>query len=194
MNLKQFSNLIGITKPKPELNAPAVFNDELVFQQSGPKEVFLTWQAYARPEQSGFESNLTRTFIIIGIVVAFVLAILQEFFLIFVVASMIFVRYVLSKTPAELVVYELSSYGVTVNNITYYWSELKHFFFVDEKNGPSVVIDMYNRIPPRLFLTLGTAKKEKVKEIMSKYVLFNDKPQESFIDKTYTSLMGKLNS
>ncbi|OGC68828.1 hypothetical protein A2415_02690 [candidate division WWE3 bacterium RIFOXYC1_FULL_39_7] len=196
IKLQQITDLLGITASRQagtlsaERQIPSAFDPETL----GPKETYITWEALSRPVRTGFNSKLSRTFMIIGIVVALILVILQEFFLIFVIASLIFVTYVLSKTPPEAIKYEVSSHGVSLDGQQYYWPEISRFFFTTEDGHHSMVLEMAVGVPNRLFLTIIPSDTDKLKEIFMSRVHYLETPPQSFMDKTYQSVLDKFSS
>ena len=195
IKLNQVTDLLGITRSRvpgtdaAERTMPETVNvDEL-----GPKEVYLSWSAPSRPVKTGFSSNLNRTFMIIGIVIALILVILQEFFLILVIASLIFVTHVLSETPPDNVSYEVSSHGIMIDNQQFYWQEMRRFFFSQEEAYAALIIEMKSTVTARLYITTSGVDVGKLKEILTSRLHFLEVPPESFLDKTYKSVLDKFN-
>lgn len=174
----------AVTKPEP----PKEFDP----QKLGPKESYLMWTAPGRTMHKGYSEKLLRTFAIIGVFVALFLVIIQEYFLILVVVSMVFVGQVLAKTPPEDAHYEISSYGVTIDDETHYWHELRRFFFFDQDGVATLAVDLVSGFPARLFLTLAGIDKQKVKDIMMPRIHFLESAPESLMDRTYKSVTSKF--
>ncbi len=161
-------------------------------QKLGPKDSYLSWTAPGRTMYKGYSEKLLRTFAIIGVFVALFLVIIQEYFLILVVVSMVFVGQVLAKTPPEDSRFEISSYGITIDDHTYYWHELRRFFFIDQDGMSTLAVDLVNGFPARLFLTLSGIDKNKVKDILMPKLHFLEIAPESIMDRTYKSITSKL--
>jgi hypothetical protein len=138
--------------------------------------------------------KMTRSFAIIGVVVALFLVILQEYFLILVVASLIFVSQVLAKTPPENASYEISSYGITIDDRLYYWPELRRFFFFNHEEHSGIAVDMVSGFPTRLFLTLEPAQHNTAKDILIQHLQFLESEPETLLDRTYKSVTDKFTS
>src|SRR3989344_6932713 len=134
MNLIDFFIVKGLMKQRPQQQSA---QSEFDPSRLGPKDIYMAWQAAGRPVQQFGSQKMTRSFAVIGVVIALFLVILQEYFLILVVASLIFVSQVLAKTPPETTSYEISSYGITIDGVVYYWHDLRRFFFFnrDEHAG-----------------------------------------------------------
>jgi hypothetical protein len=119
---------------------------------------------------------------------------MQEYFLILVIVSMVFVTQVLSKTPPESVHYEISSYGIMFDENIYYWHRLRRFFFFNSEGNPSIAIDLYDSIPPRIFLTIHEKDSEQIKQILEQRIQFLTSVPETFLDRTYKQVTGKFTS
>jgi hypothetical protein len=160
----------------------------------GPKEVYYTWEALSRPSQKFFNPKLMRTFAIIGVVVALFLIILQEYFLILLVVSMLFVAQTLAKTPPSMVKYELTSYGIEIEGDIYYWHNMRRFFVYEDDGQRHVAVDLLSGFPTRLFLTINPQDEAKVKEVLASKLQFLAAQPETLLDKTYKSVASKFNN
>jgi hypothetical protein len=194
MKISEVTDMLGFTNTRKEGTEAADKASTVDFDPTklGPKETYYSWQGYARPAQKGFNKKLLRSFTIIGIVVVLVFLILQEYFLIVLIASLIFVSHVLSKTPPTLIRYEASSHGVSIDGEIYYWPEINRFFFTTEEGHVSLVLDMARHVPSRLFLTISEKDIEKLKQIFNDHTHFLEVAPESFLDKTYNSIFNKF--
>jgi hypothetical protein len=126
------------------------------------------------------------------VVIALVLIILQEFFLLLLIGSMLFVRYVLAKVPPEKINYTLSTHGITIGPETYYWKELLQYFFLDGVGEHVVAVDIEGAAMPRLFISFHPKDKQAIKEILDQHLIYIETPPKSTFDKTYDSIMSKL--
>lgn len=160
----------------------------------GEKKILLSWEAFSRPHTNDDASmRMTRSLTMIGIVIAFVLVILQEFFLLLLIGSMLFVRYVLTKVPPETITYTLSTHGISIGDDQYFWVELNHFFFTEMAGSPVVAIDINGVAFPRIYVTYLHHDKEKIKHILSEHLVYLEQVPRTVFDKTYDSVMDKLN-
>jgi hypothetical protein len=164
-------------------------------QNLGDKKILLSWESLSRPHQADFSANkLTRTFTIIGVVIAFVLIILGEFWLLLVIGSMLFVNYVLSKVPPEKISYTISTHGVSVGGTIYYWADLTDFFFKDTEGSNVVIIGVRGTTLPRIYLTYLAKDREEIHKILAEHLVYLEKEPKSTFDRTYEALMGKLDT
>jgi hypothetical protein len=191
MKLSDATNYLGITsaKPKVEPAETTILNRDNL----GPKEVYLQWEAQSRVHKKGFNKKMTRTMIVIGVVISLFLAVMGEFFLILVIGSIIFVSYVLSTTPPENVIYQISSHGIMYGEQMFYWDQLKQYFFSYSTGQELLCVDTKVSLPGRLFLTTRSEDKEKIKEILSRYLPFLKEEPVTVMDKAYKSFVDKFN-
>jgi hypothetical protein len=191
--LKDITNFIGVTRPKqPETEQPSPQPSEPV----GEKHTLLSWESHARESKKKVNHKFQKTLVAIGVVVALLLAIMGEFFLILVIASLVFISHVLSSTPPELVKYEVSNHGLDVADQFYPWNTLKQFFFSTATTpGTEVLaVDTVEKFPGRLFLHFAPDQRDRLHEIFSKHLPFVKEEPVSAMDKAYLSFLGKFNT
>lgn len=150
------------------------------------------WTAPSRPAKKQMNQKTTKTLIVIGGVIALLLVAMQEFFLILVALSLIFVSYMLQQVPAEEIEYEITNHGVKYADKLYFWDDLSNFFFVSVGNTKVVALDVLNDLPTRIFLTLNKEDKEKIKSLLEKHVEYLEEEPKTFFDKAYDSVANKL--
>ena len=192
MKLVQVTDLFGITNSRA--NQPTQPEIQNVNPETlGEKKVYLEWQTTARVQRKGANQKLMRTFTIIGAVVALLLVLMHEFTLILVIASVIFISQILSKTPPEVIKHEVSSHGVSYAGQLYRWAELKQFFFTKNNELDILAVDTKDPIPGRLFLSIHAKDKDHLKEVISKYLPYLEHEPRTVFDKAFDSVMSKFN-
>jgi hypothetical protein len=157
-----------------------------------PKEVYLAWEATPTHEVKGVSKRFIRAFTIIGIFVGLLLIIMQEFFVILIIGSLIFVTQAMMKLAPEPIKYELSSHGLKIGENLYYWDHLRRFFFVLREGVEVVGIDTTLGFPGRLFVSFDPSDKEKIKEILIKYLHFLEEEPRTFFDNAYDRVVKKF--
>jgi len=190
MKFTDVTNYIGFTNIKPP--DPPV-EEEFHPEDQTPKETYLRWEDFSRPHKKPLNHRFARTFVVVGIVLALFLAIMGEFFLILLIASIIFISYALSVTPPDKIKYELSNYGVEVADKLYRWKELRQFFITTRTEREMFAIDTRDRLPGRLFINFDPKNKELILEILSKHLQHIKEEPMNVADKAYYSVMDKLN-
>lgn len=191
MQITDVSNFLGITNTKEsEANPPEKpgFDPE----KEGEKKVLLKWTAPGRVVKKGVSQKSLRSMLVVFSVIALLLIIMQEFFLILVIASLIFISYILSATPPEDINYEISNHGVDYNGQFYYWSDLKQFFFTGAGGVDTLNVDITNGLPGRLFLTVKSGDREKLHEIFARYLPYLEEAPHTVFDKAYDKIIGKF--
>lgn len=191
MNLTFLTNYLGITniqnKPTPEQPI-----EQFDPQKLPPKEVYFVWQSPGRPEKKGFNKRMARTMVVIGVVIALLLAIMGEFWLILVIGSLIFISFVLSNTPPESAAYEISNHGIKFDETMYYWHKLKNYYFYTTQGVEMLAVGTVDTFPGRLFITINPADHEKINGILSTQLSFIQEPPKTVMDKAYDSVIDKF--
>ncbi|MFH1295578.1 MAG: hypothetical protein ABIH84_03295, partial [bacterium] len=182
----------GLTKKKPEPAEPAQTSKQPDPSMYGEKIIEHTWTAPNRvvPQLS---QKSAKTIIVIAVSVSLLFALMQEFWLILVIASAGFLYYMLSQSPATQVTHELSTHGLWyAGEQFYYWYELKQFFFKGTDNELFLCVDTVERLPGRIFLKIDPADREKLRELFGKRLLFLEEEPKTFVDKMYGSAISKF--
>jgi hypothetical protein len=191
---KDVLTFMGITpaaKPEPEtVETPRVKRTP---ESLGEKQVLMAWKSLARPERQGINRKFMRTGIVIGLVVALFLALMQEFFLILVVASIVFFAYILINSPIEMHDHEISTHGIKTQGQMFYWYELTRFFFTTNADSHVLAVDTFDKLPSRLYLLYAPDQEQKLKEICEKYIPYLEKEPLTSLDKAYSKVLGKFN-
>jgi len=195
MNVAGLAHLVGLTNTKPVKEGPQKRQLPEEFDKSKleDKKIFLSWEAVSRPPRKDMSDRITRSSTIIGIVLALILVILKEFFLILVIVSLIFVGHVLAKVPPEKLRYSLSNHGLMIGEEQYYWHQFYRFFFMENAGLQVLAIDSLSGSPPRIFMTINVVDKEKIKEFLSNYLDYIEEEPKTMIDRSYESVLNKFN-
>lgn len=190
---KEVLTFMGITAPKPAPVAEETTKTKLTPEALGEKQVLMSWKSLARPERKGINQKFMRTGIVIGLVVALFLALMQEFFLIMVVASIVFFAYILINSPIETFEHEISTHGIKTQGQMFYWYELTKFFFTQNADAHVLAVDTFDKLPSRLYLLYSLDQEQKLKEICEKYITYLEKEPLTSLDKAYSKVLGKFN-
>ena len=187
MKLPPVGPLIGLHVPEnPNKEIVKSFDPDKL----GPKKVHMTWSAPNKLEMGNGNKKISRTFIIIGVFLGLILAVMQEFGLIVLIASMMFVFYAIKKASPEKVTHEISNHGFSYAGELYYWHQLKNFFF--DKNN-LLVISTYDPLPGRLFVIFDQDDKKKIQDHLEEYIHYLPEVPKTSLDKFYEFVVDKLN-
>ena len=193
MQIKDVTSFLGITKKTPEPVPSSRDEIKDVDPRSyGEKLIEYSWTAPSRVVKE-IPPKTIRTLMVIAISVSLLFALMQEFLLIVVIASIGFLAYMLTKIPAVEVRHELSTHGLLyAGEQFYYWHELKQFFFKEGDGVAVTCIDTVESLPGRLFVNIDPADKEKIKEILSKRLVYLEEEPKTFADKIDGSAVSKF--
>lgn len=183
----QQSNMHAPTAPsatnQSKLFQPPVTESELFPGQFKPlpEQIILTWQAPARPFKKRNRQYYT-TIVAIVFLISLILFFAGQFLPIAVVISVAFLAYVLSSVPPTTAEHKITTYGLRVENVLYYWEELGRFWFEEKFGQPLVQVEVA-RFPGRLTLLLNEVGQDTMRELLSE-VLLEEKPKETFFDSS----------
>lgn len=188
-SLKKF---LDIQDPRDSLEPAKV--PEIDIESLGPKEVYLSWEKLLTVnDKTVISKRFTRPAVIIGMAVGFVLLIMQEFILMLTVGIFIFFLQALKKMPPENVKYEISSHGVMIGDDLYYWNKLRRFFFIVREGSEVLAIDTILGFPGRVYVHFDQMDKEKIKELLEKYLHYIESEPRTFFDTAYDKIMKRIN-
>jgi hypothetical protein len=191
MQLTDITNFIGITDTKTKEPDPAE-KPSVKLEELGEKKTLHKWKAPLRTPLKAFGGKLKKNLLIVAIVMGIFLLLIGEYFIILVIASIVFIGYILAATPPQEVTYELTTHGVDFVDQFYYWHELGPFFITEDDGTPILNVNVKDKIPARLFLTLNKGDTEKVREICQKYLPYLKEKPETFMDRAYKKVTSKL--
>jgi len=156
-----------------------------------PLKILLEWKAPSRAFKERDRQYFTTIFIII-FVLSLILIFIREFLLIGVILSLTFVYYVLSTVPPDEVDHKITTRGVVYAGVNYPWEVLLSFFFSKKYDSCVLNVNTKAKFPGRLFLIIKEKDKEELSKAISKYILEEETPQISFLEKLQNKASQKV--
>jgi hypothetical protein len=154
-----------------------------------PEQLVMEWHAPSRPFKKRNRQFYT-TVAIIVFLISLILFFAGQFLPIAVVIAAAFLVYVLSSVPPEMILNQITTYGIHSDTSMFYWEEMGRFWY-SEKYGQKMVHIEVSRFPNQITLLLGEVKEEELTSILSE-VLLNEKPNPTAFDKAATWLQEKI--
>lgn len=154
-------------------------------------ETLLAWKGPSYPFKKRdriFYQTVAALTILLIVIVFF----LHEFLLIGVILSVAFVVYAISSVPPVDVEHKITPLGFENAGRLFHWAELYSFWFEDKWGYKSLIIQTRLNFPSQVRAVVNDVTEEKVKEIISKYLLFMEKPPRSWVDNTSDWLSQKF--
>ena len=154
------------------------------------EKVLLQWKSPARV----FKERPREFFTTIGAIVVLVCLILlfvKEFLLMAVVIAFTFAAYAYATVKPEDVDHEISTRGIRTGGRFFRWDELGRYWFEDAGVRRLLVVETFLRFPKSLYLIIKKEDEDKVKALVSPYVLL-EKPEPDFVDKASEWLVKKV--
>lgn len=157
------------------------------------KEIFFSWEKEVSVEDTKVISKrFNNALTLIGVFVGLLLLAMQQFFVLLVVGSLVFFVQSLRKVSPENVKYEISNHGVMVEDSIYYWDKLRRFFFLTREGSEVLVIDTVIGFPGRIYLSIDLNDKEKIKNLLEKYLHYLDAEPRTILDEAYDKVVNKF--
>ncbi|NLZ24584.1 hypothetical protein GX888_02480 [Candidatus Dojkabacteria bacterium] len=139
------------------------------------------WEA---PERYGISFDSKMFWIILAITLLFVLylAILEQYYLMAAIISLLFFIYVAGTNKPSIVKHKITKRGVDTAGRVYEWFMLESFWF-SIKNGQYILIlETKLRYPRALLLLLDEADKDAIFILLQERVLYRDIRKQSKIE------------
>lgn len=146
-------------------------------------QVIFSWRAPLRPYKK--RSNFIIRFYLS---IAFLLSAIMFFFgdkiLLVPIWATIFLFYVLTITPPPEVENKITTFGIDAAGVTMRWEFLSHFYFGKRFNFYTLTIVSHAPYFYHAYLVIPNESiKNKVINILSKHLIYQEKPQKNLTDK-----------
>jgi hypothetical protein len=153
------------------------------------REILLSWSAPSRLFKKRDKEYFTNTGAIVFLLIV-ILVFAREFLLIAAVVSIVFLIYVLSTVPPENVEHQVTNLGIDSVGRFYKWEELVDFWF--ETQWGQTMLQIRPVTGTRIIILLGHEPKDKVREVVSKYIQYREEPEKTWVDNAATWLSEKV--
>lgn len=131
---------------------------------------------------------------ILGLLLLVITLFLRDFLLMGVILAVLFVFYILATVPPEKVENKITTQGLVIHNHSYLWEELADFWFSEKYGQELLKIETYLRFPPELVLLIDKEDKDKIRDLLAKYIPFREVASKGLIDKSSEWFTKKLSS
>ncbi|MBI2414768.1 hypothetical protein HYV31_02935 [candidate division WWE3 bacterium] len=192
--LRDLTNFLGLTKVKGDRPLPPTgVNNKNVTDITKDRRVIYEWNTYTRfADSKVLLLKQSRSAIVIGLAIGFLLILMQEFLLIAVVASLMFLKYVLASTQGEQVRHRILNSGVEYAGEFFSWDELKYYFFSGEGGKEILCMDTIDRFPTRLHFNINSGDKDHLQRILEEYMSYLPEAPKMFGDSFYKSISDRI--
>lgn len=154
---------------------------DVLKNQQNLNEVLLTWKSPSHPYKKRnklfFQTISAMTFLLVVIVFF-----LNEFLLIGVILAMAFVVYALYSIPPVEVRHKVTPLGFENAGRLFKWIELYAFWFEEKWGQKILVVQTRLPFPPQVRAVINREEEKELKEIIDRYLLFQEKPIKSVVD------------
>ena len=154
-----------------------------------PEKLLFSWTAPSRPFKRR-DRDFWVTVIIITIIIGLVLFFAEGFMPVILIISVIFLYYILNTVEPENIDYKITTKGLKMADKLNPWDNLGRFWFTKRFNDQILVFEAFT-LGGRLEVVFKPTDKEKIKSILSKYLLHEEAPP-SIIDKATNWFTKKL--
>lgn len=143
----------------------------------------LSWRAPGRPFRKR-EKQYYLNVLLITLLIMVILFLFSQYLLMLVVASLVFLTFVLATVPPHDFHYRLSNQGITIEDHFMLWQELYDFYFKRREGVDVLHIRTRAFFPGELTLTLGDIDREHIKAVVLQYLPYREVIESTFMEKS----------
>jgi hypothetical protein len=153
------------------------------------KEVYLSWKSPSRLFKKR-DKNFFQTVFAIGALLFVILFFAKEVALIFALLSVFFLIYVFSTIPPEEIQHSISNRGIESAGKEYVWDDLQSFWF--EEQWGQHFMTIVQKSGGHLVILLGDISTDRMKDILTRFIRFDEVPQKTVVDNAASWLSKKI--
>ena len=160
-------------------------------KDTNPQLIF-SWKAPLRPYKKK-SKKLLRFYIALALLLSLIVFFFGDKILLLPIWAVLFMFYVLTITPPPQVENHITQFGVESAGVTLRWENLSHFYF--KKKFGFYVLTIISHPPYfyHIFLVVPDEKtKDQLINILSQYLIYQQKPQRSFTEKLVDFFIGLM--
>lgn len=147
------------------------------------------WTAPVRPFKKRNKEFFT-TVLAVAFLTAVIFFVIGSWLPVIVIASLVFLVYVLSTIAPEAVEHKITSRGLSFAGKTYFWNELTRFWLTSRFGSELLVVETY-RLPGRLEFVINQEDKEKIHQILQDKLPY-EVASPTFLDKAASWLSRRV--
>lgn len=154
-----------------------------------PEQIVFEWTAPNRP----FKKKNRQYYVTIAMIlflISMILFFAGQFILIAVAIAAGFLLYVMSAIPPEMVLNQITTYGIRTDGQLYSWEELGRFWFTVRQKQDVLHVEV-SRFPNHLTLLPAEVPREQLVEILSN-VLLQEQPLPTTFDRAAAWVQQKI--
>jgi hypothetical protein len=150
-------------------------------KHTNEEKTLFEWEAPERPFKK-MDKDFWITAVVMLVLFSIILIFIKEFFLIVALVSVLFLYYVLSTVPPQMIRNKITNRFVYFGDVKYSWGLFLRFWFKKSLNNELLEFETNLRIPRQVSIVINEEDKEIIKEIvLKKLPLIESSP--NFMDK-----------
>lgn len=154
------------------------------------EETYYSWKADSRLFKRRGKEYYS-TVVVLALLVSVIMFFIEGVMPVLLIWSIVFAIYAVSKTPPTQVTHKLTSWGIRTDEELYQWGEIDSYWFENRDSKEVVRAITPRRFPGQLMLIIKKEDQDKIKSIMSKFVILQ-KPESTWSDKAVKWLGEKV--
>jgi hypothetical protein len=166
-----------------EMPAPQLPTQDPILQTHLNPQVMFLWKAPMRPFKKRAK-NVLRFYIALALLLSLIIFFFGDKVLLVPIWALLFLFYVLTITPPPEVENKLTQFGIETAGMTIRWESLSHFYFTKRFGFDILTVVSHAPYYFHSYLVIPNEEiRKKVFQIVTKYLIFQEKPQRNLTDR-----------
>lgn len=154
------------------------------------EQLLFTWRADSRVFKARGKEFYSSV-IVLALLVSVIMFFIEGLMPVFLIWSVVFMIWVLSKTPPVKVTHKLTNWGIRTDDTLYHYNEMVSYWFEDRGEQMLLRVLLRNRVPGQLLFVMDAVDQPKVREILTSRARL-EKPAPGWTDKLVKWLGDKI--
>jgi len=143
-----------------------------------PEKVLFSWKQASRPFERKSRDYWIKLAAIVGMG-SMITFIIEGIVPVLLLISIVFLFYVLSTVEPDTIEYSITNKGIKIEDKRTDWDSLTRYWF-SERSGSDLVVFETISLPGRLELVVDKKEKEKIRKVLTDYLLEEKAPPSSY--------------
>jgi hypothetical protein len=161
-----------------------------------PVKGLFRWQSFSRPYRKRNARYLLYLLLIVS-TITIILLFAREFTALFPLLALAALAYILVSAPPEIIENSITTQGINSDKHSYIWEELDDFWFVERTGFTILEVNTFLSWPRRLFILINQEDKEKIRDLLARYIPYREIPSTSLMDnlgEQFSKIFHKITS
>ncbi len=151
---------------------------------AGNPQILYSWRAPLRPYIKR-SKKIIRFYLALALLLSLIIAFFGDFVLLIPIWTLLFIFYVFTVTPPTEITNKITKFGVETAGTNLRYDVLDLYFFMKRFHYEILTLVTHPPYEYHAYLVIPNEEvKNRVKELLSKRIIYQEEPRKTFTDKT----------